>query len=955
MRFSKKKIILFIMNGKIIINKSQNPHNDYNTIEKVFCLNAKKLKYFSKKPLKLKENFQLFSEDIYYTGAKRFFFSTHNNLYKIIKMNKVNNFYEDITFNDKIKLFIDVDENIFFRTDLHQKKYIQKMLPIILNEIEKLILKEFNIKKTRIIVLRSKNLKKFSLHIIFPDIIFDNIKMMKYFMQNIKMKIVDQCVYRNGAFRMMLNSKKNKNNKLILYQIFNFECDNEKSLFLESCICYCDSKIKTVTYNYIETIKKQLITCKKKYTKKRDYKYIDINFEKIEEILNELKHFSNDYNNWLLVAFSLKEIYLGSSIKDKKSIYKLFDNFSKNGNNYDEKNNRNIFMKLKPFDFNSNILFSMSKNYFKLIPIYDHNKLLFNDKNHKNIIKLKQNYLTSLDDKVEDYIKQLFEYDIIYIKSPTGTGKTTLIKKLKNKLGSKFISITSRVNLASEHIKFGLEFYKTMTSYNIYNSSNLVIQLESLIKCNTDNFKNGIILLDEVNSLLSHFRSTTMADRRADCYLYLIELLKNTNKIICLDADISDWNIKFIQSIRKDKYCVLYNTIKNKQNINSYFYNSADILINILEERIKNNDFFVSCFDSKNYMKKIIDYLINKGANKEDFLIYSSDEKVTFIDTKQWINKFVFYTPTILFGIDYNEKMTDVFCFINKMHLNPIQIYQMINRTRQIKNVYIYCHKNRINNKYRCLEDVEDETNYMVNSLNKLIECNYEINEEPYKIMYNNYKYLDSILKTNILYYLQTIMKEKGFIIKNNNDQLNENINLKKINKKKKMNDYIIEILKLDKSNLTEQQLELVTNETKIKQFFNYQLLIDNNLIYKIKDLIKDNLILESINNRYSKILLCKNFMHNLEIYKLEDLNKDISKKFTSKINNLWINDNLEYIKKVFRKTPRKYLKNCYYKNYIFLISIIKQLFGNIIIKKKVKINKKEYYYYIFNNIYINY
>ena len=83
--------------------------------------------------------------------------------------------------------------------------------------------------------------------------------------------------------------------------------------------------------------------------------------------------------------------------------------------------------------------------------------------------------------------------------------------------------------------------------------SKLVIQLESLYKCNMHNYNNGILILDEINSLLTHLRSPTMNEKRALNFGCLVNIIKNAKYIICLDADLCDWNIEFIENIRKNK------------------------------------------------------------------------------------------------------------------------------------------------------------------------------------------------------------------------------------------------------------------------------------------------------------------------------------------------------------------------------------------------------------------
>jgi hypothetical protein len=911
--------------------------------------------YHTKKPSEPHQTEQLFSEDLCFTGAKQFFFSSYENIYNTIKSNKENYYNEDNTFNNKIKLFLDIDDKEKeFSNELEQDKFIQNYLNDLLYKMNIYIYQKFKKNDPKVIILKSKTLKKFSLHIIYPEIVFDNIAKMKIFMNEIDFYGIDLNPYKIGCFRMLYCSKKGKNNQLVLFTYRNYNYENDKQLFLDSCICYVLPEIKPVEYKLDVKIKQYVSN--KPYLSKPNYYYHKINFDKIEEMLEKLNDYNKDYNDWLLIAFGMKDLYLGSNTTNKNKIYDLFDNFSSKSDNYNKEQNKNIFMRINPFENNINLLFKKANMDYFISSIYnDYEKDLFDENKYENIIKINKKHITSQDDNIEDYLEKLLENDVIYIKSPTGTGKTTLTKKLKSMFGDSIISITSRVNLAGEHMKhLNLDFYKLMTREQIYNSNKLVIQLESLSKCNYTNFIGETVLLDETSSIMSHFRSTTMVNRRGESYMYFIELIKNAGKVICLDADLCNWNIEFISKIRKDKFGILYNTIKNKIDIEAIFYSCQDLVINLVRDKILNNIPIVCCFDSKGYMEKIIKYL-QSFSNKDNFLIYSSDNPVDLIETEFWKDKFVFYTPSIMQGVDYNIQETEVFCFVFKYHLNPLQIYQMINRTRKIKNVNIYCHEKEFYNKYKSVDDTIKETEQMLKYFNKLIgDYSVEIDEEPYKVMYNNYRYIDSKLKTNIKYYLMDIMRNKGFTVKENDDIIEEKIVLEKINKEKVVKEIIVKILGLDKDNLTDFERELVSSDKKIEQYFNYKTFVDGKIMFKIKQSIHDNLVLETIQNKYSKILLLKNLMKVLGISKLEDLNKDVCRRFGEVIkDDEWLEDNYEYIKKVFRIRTNKYDNKEYYQLYLLMITLIKQLFGCGVVKEtRYKLNYIKYYYFIYKNIY---
>lgn len=896
-------------------------------------LSVSSLKIFLKKPKNPEENKQLFSYDVCSTGAKNFFFSTYEDMYNLIKSQENNNYYEDNTFNEKMKLFIDIDYNLELNTELEQDKIIEKILDDILIQMK--------LNETKLIVLKSDTLKKISLHLIYPEIIFKNIRDMKYYMKEIKN--IDHNVYKTGCFRMLYNSKYGKNNILRLYKLYNYTKNlDDKELFYQSCVYNVSNNIKNME---IEILQNEKIFKKVNIKSKiinRDYFYEKVNLEKVKLMLSKMKN--DTYQEWILTAFGMKDLYLSSNNKEK--IYELFDEYSKGSEKYNEENNRKIFMSLEPYNENINVLFEKCGIDYRCKMINkNYEKLLFNKSKH-NVIEIERKYLTSKSNKLEDYLEKIILNDIIYIKSPTGTGKTTFTRKLRNIFPQNIISITCRVNLAGEHMKsLNLEFYKDVK--NMRECKKLVIQLESLYKCNYKNFIDGTLLLDETNALLSQFRSPTMTNKRKENYLYLIELIKNAKKIVCLDADLCDWNIEFIQRIRNDKYVILYNTIKNKLNVDAVFYKSYNVLISKMKKMIENKEYFVCCFDSKSWMYKIIEYL----GNDKSWKIYSSDEKADKVETEEWKKTFVFYTPSISQGIDYNnEKSCEVFSLTFKNHLNPLIIYQMINRTRNISKVNLYCNENENTVKFKSLEDVKEETESMIKFFSELTKYDYLIDEESYKVIYNNYNFIDELLRTNINYYLKDIMKNKGFNIKENEEEM-EDLLFMKMTKKDKIHEKIVSILGLDINNLTEEQRELVSDSKKIEQYFNYKLYIDGKIMLKIEESIEHSLLTESVKSRSTKILLLKNLMKTLGIIKIQDVNKNVCKNFGSKINDEWLNENFEYIKKTFRILGTKYNKNDYYKIYIMMITIMKQLFGNDIVKNcRLKENNINYRHYIFSN-----
>ena len=277
----------------------------------------------------------------------------------------------------------------------------------------------------------------------------------------------------------------------------------------------------------------------------------------------------------------------------------------------------------------------------------------------------------------------------------------------------------------------------------------------------------------------------------------------------------------------------------------------------------------------------------------------------------------------------------------------------MISRARKQNIVHVYCKENEYFVKYKSVNDVIEETelyeknfSYLLTSYNNYID----IDDKPYRIMYYNYKFMDSILKTNIRNYLIDIMQNNGYVINFNNEIKGNELNKKEISNDQ-IKDRIVNLLCLDKSKLSIFEKDLVSNDKLLEKHFNLRIFLNYNIQNKLIESIEKNLFIETIKNKYIKINICKKLMNLLEISTLEDLSKNITNKFNDQIINEWLTENIKIIKKTFEIRAKKYDNFDYYNMYMLLITILKNLFDiNLFIRKECQINKIKYVYYLFNN-----
>jgi hypothetical protein len=263
------------------------------------------------------QEFKLFCGDTLNTdnGQKTFFVTTYNYIYNAISSNEDNlHYYEYYNDQQKIKLFFDIDHKIDINCDINNESDI--VLGHSLTKIEE-ILNEINIdiNEQKYIICSAHTQNKISFHIIFPDIVFDNVVSIKNltnkFLNN--NKYIDNAVYRTGCFRCLYCSKINKNNKLIIHSYRNYNYDNYKQTFFDTLITNVNENKKVFTYHNIEKINT--------IDKTDNIENInDINYDKLKEYIDiiNIERFNN-YNEWIMFGMIFKNCNLPIDIWIEKS------------------------------------------------------------------------------------------------------------------------------------------------------------------------------------------------------------------------------------------------------------------------------------------------------------------------------------------------------------------------------------------------------------------------------------------------------------------------------------------------------------------------------------------------------------------------------------------------------------------------------------------------------------
>lgn len=604
--------------------------------------------------------------------------------------------------------------------------------------------------------------------------------------------------------------------------------------------------------------------------------------EDITDILNELHErdntYVNDFDKWFKLSCALK----------RGNLKNVWNEWSKKSPKYDEVKNNNIWRKIK----NGVITFGYIKQ-FDLIEKKNKNDEVeyikigsrIKETLDLNMLEttptktINTNYLSKVKNPTKwehlNFEINMRENRVLLIKMATGGGKTTattcLIKLLNEKNQHKILSIVSRISLGQQHMKnfnddhnMNFKFYQNVNTDNIDDVKRLIIQVDSLIKIDVDQWKGCILYLDEIHSLLSYIvYSDTLRTKRYEIFETFKKIISNASYIIGCDADMSDAVLKLFQSMNIDYY-LLSNEYKNGNNVLATRYYNERVLIEEAKDKISKNKKFVFIFDSISKQQYVLAELKKYSIDNKiswfkdsDILEYSSsrgnDNDFKDVNEK-WANKWVFFTPKIIYGLDFNISVkTDVFFYGSSGTLNSLQIAQQIARVRNPDNIYFYINDNIGHLALKTISDVKimyvDKINnyrqYLKNKKNELVEIKREILQDTFNIVMGDndeddskirgnaftnvffiYELYEHVLNSYPAFHLEKLLINKGFKMDRNYDEIEEETTKEEYDEIKKLIQHIdiVHVLKkkdeYDNDEIKDENKTLTHDEKKVLAHF---------------------------------------------------------------------------------------------------------------------------------------
>ena len=623
-------------------------------------------------------------------------FDNINDFIQFIKpINSQYYIYEYIFEKSKCVPYFDYEFELDVKpTQIELDKILDNILTLIIKEFDKIFKIKINDSQFKITSshgLKTKSTKfKVSWHIIITGYYFESNKQCSYLSDKLKESDnnFDLSVYSQDRMMRTIGSAKNwedqrvlepvilnslsntnTNSKFTFTQLEEYLITNIKPQWIK-LICPIILKKSVNKKNYIKiNVNKQTDN---QTDKKDDLNQIGYRIEKImKENFHEDTYFTKSVEKYDGITF------YGFNYTNRKQ--KCFTGFTHDSIGFYCWTDSQSNIMLKCFSENC-------KGCKKLI-----GNLLKSNELYKSV-QIESKYLND-NEKVNELLKS-FEKSLV-VKSNMGSGKTELICDYINLFKpTRILWISTRqtyaTNICSRLKAFNFVNYLD-DKENFYMKPRIIVQLESLhlLEKNLKIKMYDLIVLDEIESILYHFDSSTIAKHSSNTFNLLYLLCANkTTKIIGLDADLDLRTIEYIKEIDPN-YKLIVNKYVN-QDIRIIITQNKNYFIDRIKKDLvdKKNICIISL--STKLLYQIEEILIEL---KIKFIIHTRDSDDKFKKELEKVNTFwnkyqvVMYSPSISVGIDHTELYFDsVYSIINPRTASPRVYKQMLGRIRNMKS-----------------------------------------------------------------------------------------------------------------------------------------------------------------------------------------------------------------------------------------------------------------------------
>jgi hypothetical protein len=282
---------------------------------------------------------------------------------------------------------------------------------------------------------------------------------------------------------------------------------------------------------------------------------------------------------------------------------------------------------------------------------------------------------------------------LVIIRSAMGTGKSKLMVAELEALDAdkSVLVIAPRKTLSREQKKkYGIEHYSDIKG--TIKAKRVVVQVESLWRL--ESFAYDLVIMDEVVGIQAQMDSSTITTKAQDIIGAYKSILKNSGRIICLDANIENNEIRDMEKAKGVKAHVIHNTYQpDKDKTFEITDDSIRFRKEVIHAVKQKKRFFIAfaslkkCRQYEKWFEKEHSELNVKVYNRNTPEKTREDDFEDFEAALEGVDVLLF-TSTLSVGVSYELKHFDLgFGYFPSHSKNTVEMCrQMLGRVRNIND-----------------------------------------------------------------------------------------------------------------------------------------------------------------------------------------------------------------------------------------------------------------------------
>jgi len=302
----------------------------------------------------------------------------------------------------------------------------------------------------------------------------------------------------------------------------------------------------------------------------------------------------------------------------------------------------------------------------------------------------------------------LRDANIIFIKSPKGTGKTKFLTRHLKSIPKHYriLSLVHRRSLAKAlSNELSLDCYLDVSELQ----DGYVISVDSLKNINTERDKPyDVLVLDEIEQMFRHLLSSTTKLYRGQIFRVLVWLIRGAKQIICSDADLTgDLTVHLISKLRsnfeQDKIVSIINDWKTNRGIEVY-ENKSHLITELMVAAYEGKRLYIPVGELAlaNTLKSLLASITDFSGNPISVLVLTGETSDEAIVKKFFSNpnqeatgyQILIANSVLSTGVSIDVKWFDaVYGIFDRSVYTYQDCDQAISRVRNCPEVKVWIHR----------------------------------------------------------------------------------------------------------------------------------------------------------------------------------------------------------------------------------------------------------------------